>query len=34
VIHATEPRGVPLSETFLSQKLQKVGYTTAMIGKW
>jgi len=34
VIHATEPRGVPLSETFLSEKLQKVGYTTAMIGKW
>jgi membrane-anchored protein YejM (alkaline phosphatase superfamily) len=34
VIHATEPRGVPLSETFLSEKMQKVGYTTAMIGKW
>jgi hypothetical protein len=34
VIHATEPRGVPLSESFLSEKLQKVGYSTAMIGKW
>ena len=34
VIHATEPRGVPLSETFLPEKLKKVGYSTVMIGKW
>jgi hypothetical protein len=34
VLHATEPRGVPLSETFLGEKLQSVGYTTTMIGKW
>jgi hypothetical protein len=34
VLHATEPRGVPLTETFLGQKLQSVGYTTVMIGKW
>lgn len=34
VIHSTEPRGVPLSESFLSEKMQKVGYTSVMIGKW
>lgn len=34
VIHATEPRGVPLTETFLPEKLRSVGYRTAMVGKW
>lgn len=34
VLHSTEPRGVPLSETFLGEKLQKIGYSTAMVGKW
>ena len=34
VIHATEPRGVPLDEVFLSEKLQQAGYRTAMVGKW
>ena len=34
VIHATEPRGVPLDEVFLSEKLQSAGYRTAMVGKW
>ncbi len=34
VIHSTEPRGVPLSETFLPEKLKRVGYETIMIGKW
>jgi arylsulfatase A-like enzyme len=34
VIHSTEPRGVPLSESFLSEKMKKVGYTSVMIGKW
>lgn len=34
VIHSTEPRGVPLTESFLSDKMKKVGYTTVMIGKW
>ncbi|KAH8098901.1 sulfuric ester hydrolase [Aureococcus anophagefferens] len=34
VIHSTEPRGVPLDERFLSQKLSDAGYRTAAIGKW
>lgn len=34
VLHSTEPRGVPLTETFLGEKLQAAGYTTAMVGKW
>ena len=34
VIHATEPRGVPLDEVFLGEKLQQAGYRTAMVGKW
>ena len=34
VIHPSEPRGVPLSETFLSQKLKAVGYGTVFVGKW
>ena len=31
VIHATEPRGVPLDEVFLGEKLQSAGYRTAMV---
>ena len=34
VVHSTEPRGVPLSEAFLPEKLKRVGYETVMIGKW
>lgn len=34
VLHSTEPRGVPLTETFLGEKLQSVGYGTAAVGKW
>jgi arylsulfatase A-like enzyme len=34
VIHATEPRGVPLTATFLSDKMMNAGYQTAAIGKW
>lgn len=34
VLHSTEPRGVPLTETFLGEKLQSIGYSTAMVGKW
>jgi arylsulfatase A-like enzyme len=34
VIHATEPRGVPLTAEFLSDKMVDAGYQTAAIGKW
>lgn len=34
VLHSTEPRGVPLDERFLSQKLHEAGYATAGVGKW
>lgn len=34
VLHSTEPRGVPLTETFVGEKLQSVGYGTAAVGKW
>ncbi|CAM9151153.1 unnamed protein product [Hapterophycus canaliculatus] len=34
VLHTTEPRGVPLTETFVGEKLQSAGYTTAAVGKW
>lgn len=34
VLHSTEPRGVPLTEKFLSTKLQDSGYKTVAIGKW
>ena len=34
VIHSTEPRGVPLDEVFLPEKLQRAGYTTFGVGKW
>ena len=34
VVHSTEPRGVPLSETFIGEKLQAAGYRTAAVGKW
>ncbi|KAJ8604154.1 hypothetical protein CTAYLR_008573 [Chrysophaeum taylorii] len=34
VIHSTEPRGVPLDEKFLPEKLREAGYATAGVGKW
>lgn len=34
VVHSTEPRGVPLTETFIGEKLQAAGYQTAAVGKW
>ncbi|CAN0094735.1 unnamed protein product, partial [Discosporangium mesarthrocarpum] len=34
VLHITEPRGVPLKERFLGEKLRDVGYSTAHVGKW
>lgn len=34
VIHATEPRGVPLDTELLSDKMHAEGYVTAAIGKW
>lgn len=34
VIHPSEPRGVPLKETFLSSKLKDAGYGTVFVGKW
>ncbi|CAN0544495.1 unnamed protein product, partial [Ectocarpus sp. 12 AP-2014] len=34
VLHTTEPRGVPLTETFVGEKLQAAGYSTAAVGKW
>eukprot|EP00752_Nemacystus_decipiens_P003102 g2873.t1 len=34
VLHSTEPRGVPLTETFVGEKLQLAGYGTAAVGKW
>ena len=34
VLHSTEPRGVPLTETFMGEKLQEAGYGTAAVGKW
>ncbi|CAM9919895.1 unnamed protein product, partial [Laminaria digitata] len=34
VLHSTEPRGVPLTETFVGERLQTAGYTTAAVGKW
>uniref|UniRef100_A0A7S3JYB2 Sulfatase N-terminal domain-containing protein n=1 Tax=Aureoumbra lagunensis TaxID=44058 RepID=A0A7S3JYB2_9STRA len=35
VIHPSEPRGVPLNEKFLSEKLkERAGYRTVFIGKW
>ena len=32
VLHSTEPRGVPLDERFLPQKLAEAGYRTAGVG--
>lgn len=34
VIRSTEPRGVPLENTLLPEKLLGAGYQTAMVGKW
>mmetsp|Transcript_74201 Transcript_74201/g.211767 ORF Transcript_74201/g.211767 Transcript_74201/m.211767 type:complete len:679 (+) Transcript_74201:101-2137(+) len=34
VIHSTEPRGVPLEEVMLPQKLSEAGYKTVAFGKW
>jgi arylsulfatase I/J len=34
VVHSTEPRGVPLTEEFLSDRLRAAGYSTAAVGKW
>lgn len=34
VIRSTEPRGLPLDEDILPQKLLEAGYQTAMVGKW
>lgn len=34
IIHPSEPRGVPLQESFLSDKLRTLGYYTALVGKW
>jgi len=34
VINPASPYGMPLNLTILPQELQKVGYTTHMIGKW
>lgn len=34
VLHSTEPRGTPLTEKFLSTKLQEAGYKTVALGKW
>jgi arylsulfatase A-like enzyme len=29
-----EPRGLPLEETTLPQRLKDLGYTTRLVGKW
>ena len=29
-----EPRGLPLQETLLPQRLQDLGYITRLVGKW
>jgi arylsulfatase I/J len=34
VIHATEPRGLPLDEETIANKISAKGYQTAAIGKW
>lgn len=34
IIHPSEPRGVPLHELFLSDKLRSLGFKTAFVGKW
>lgn len=34
VIHNTRPYGLPLNLTTLPQRLQSLGYTTHMLGKW
>lgn len=34
VIRSTEPRGLPLEEVLLPEKLLDAGYQTAMVGKW
>lgn len=34
MIHSTEPRGVPLTEVLLPERLREVGYKTIALGKW
>ncbi|CAM9985041.1 unnamed protein product [Discosporangium mesarthrocarpum] len=34
VLFMTEPRGVPLEERFIGEKLRDAGYSTALVGKW
>lgn len=34
LIHPTEPRGLPLDQVLLPEKLRDVGYHTRMVGKW
>ncbi|CAN0197140.1 unnamed protein product [Laminaria digitata] len=34
LIRSTEPRGVPLENTLLPEKMLEAGYQTAMVGKW
>ncbi|KAL0266781.1 UNVERIFIED_CONTAM: hypothetical protein PYX00_009234 [Menopon gallinae] len=34
VLYGAEPRGLPLNETLLPQHLQRLGYSTHIVGKW
>ena len=34
VIRPTQPRGLPLSESIIPEKLKKCGYNTDIYGKW